>query len=192
MSKNWDTLRQVCNSLLNGDKDTARAWVARLELPEAKQLDTKKGTLGEFAKTKVFVRDGFIDRYSGDRLVFPPVFPLIGHYLPEVFPYHSNWAFDRCHPCIWNLSATVDHYISRSLGGTDEMDNLYTTSMRRNQMKYKHAFEDLQWDIVPPGDGTWDGLARSFVVAIDRDPPLLGLPRFKKWYTAATRLVLAA
>ena len=188
----WATLRQVCNALLAGDIDTATASVANLEREGADRRYAKGRSLNELERTRVFVRDGFIDRYSGDRLVFPPVFPLISHYLPDAFPYHPNWASGKCHACTWNLSATVDHYVPLSFGGTNEIDNLYTTSMKRNLMKSKRAFEEMQWDILPPGDRTWDGLAGVFVAAVGRDRLLLRLPGFQKWYSAAMQLIVAA
>jgi hypothetical protein len=40
--------------------------------------------------TRVFARDGFVDRYRGGRLVFPGALRLLSHYLPAEFPYHKN------------------------------------------------------------------------------------------------------
>src|SRR3979411_1868617 len=47
--------------------------------------------------TGVFLRDGFIDRYRGTRLVFPPVLRLLSHYLPAEFPYHNNGKMSEGH-----------------------------------------------------------------------------------------------
>jgi len=37
------------------------------------------------AMTKVVKRDGFIDRYNGSRLVFPPVLRLLSRYYRKSF-----------------------------------------------------------------------------------------------------------
>jgi len=38
----------------------------------------------DYQKTKIFIRDGFIDRYSGDKMVFPPVLRLMSKLMPSV------------------------------------------------------------------------------------------------------------
>jgi hypothetical protein len=43
---------------------------------------------------KVFSRDGFIDRYSGARLVCGAALRLISKRLPQQFPFQSNWRTD--------------------------------------------------------------------------------------------------
>jgi len=40
--------------------------------------------------TRIFARDGFIDRYRGSRLIFPAALRLLSHYLPAEFPFHKN------------------------------------------------------------------------------------------------------
>ena len=65
----------------------------------------------------VFVRDGFIDRYSGRRLVFPGTLRLLSLLLPQEFPFHSNWKTDACHSAFWELFPTIDHVVPVSRGG---------------------------------------------------------------------------
>lgn len=45
-------------------------------------------TTGE--ATRLFVRDGFIDRYCGQRLIFTPVLRLLSRLFPDDFPLHPN------------------------------------------------------------------------------------------------------
>lgn len=54
-------------------------------------------TYGVQKLMRVFAHDGFIDRYSGDRLVFLPVLRVISAALPVAFPYHQNWKTDKTH-----------------------------------------------------------------------------------------------
>lgn len=61
--------------------------------------------------TELFVRDGFIDRYRGTRLVYPPTLRLISEELPEQFPYHRNWKMSETHHAFWELTPTVDHIL---------------------------------------------------------------------------------
>ena len=41
-------------------------------------------------KMEQFVRDGFIDRYSGQKLVNPGLLKVLSHYMPETVPYHTQ------------------------------------------------------------------------------------------------------
>lgn len=44
-------------------------------------------------KLNTFFRDGFINRYSGDKLVNPGMLRVISKLCPEKFPYHPNWDY---------------------------------------------------------------------------------------------------
>jgi len=61
--------------------------------------------------------DGFIDRYSGQRLVFPGALRLLSHLLPAQFPFHTNWKTDSCHLAFYELFPTIDHVVPISRGG---------------------------------------------------------------------------
>jgi hypothetical protein len=74
----------------------------------------------------VFRRDGFIDRYSGVRLVCPATLRLISKRLPEQFPFHRNGRFDVCHFGFWELFPTIDHYVPVARGGADDESNWIT------------------------------------------------------------------
>ncbi|MBW3043531.1 hypothetical protein CU304_02785 [Prochlorococcus marinus str. MU1415] len=47
--------------------------------------------------TKVFIRDGYIDRYRGTKLIYPPALRLLAIYLPEKFTYHKNGKMIEAH-----------------------------------------------------------------------------------------------
>jgi hypothetical protein len=64
---------------------------------------------GEVEATRIFVRDGFVDRYSEKKLVFPGALRLMSLLLPENFPFQSNWKMSETHIAFWELSPTVDH-----------------------------------------------------------------------------------
>ena len=58
-------------------------------------------------KMEQFVRDGFIDRYSGQKLVNPGLLKVLSHYMPETVPYHAIGK--------WNLVTTHTGNLCRQL-----------------------------------------------------------------------------
>lgn len=79
-----------------------------------------------------FKKDGFIDRYSGDKLVNPGFLKVLSHYMPEEFPYHSHWKMEACHNAYWEFVPTVDHIYPVALGGADSEENWATISIYPN------------------------------------------------------------
>lgn len=156
-----------------------RAPYPSSELPPTKRSSTPPEL------TALFLRDGFIDRYGGEQLVFPGVLLVLSHVLPREFPYHPRWKFGVCHPWYWDLYPTVDHEVPVTLQGPDGPDNWKTTSMRRNLIKSNRSLEDMGWKLVAPGGSDWDGLT-TWYVRYFRDHPWLGtIQPFEKWYRAA-------
>ena len=106
-----------------------------------------------------FFNDGFIDRYSGKRLVNPGILRIMSEMLPEAFPYQAHWKTDECHMAYWDLQPTVDHIYPVSLGGKDTSENWATTSMVNNSIKNNFTLEQLGWTLKDKGDiQNWDGL----------------------------------
>jgi len=58
-----------------------------------------------------FARDGFVDRYSGARLVCGATLRLISKRPPVQFPFQPNWRTDACHFAFWDLAPTIDHIL---------------------------------------------------------------------------------
>jgi HNH endonuclease len=88
-----------------------------------------------------FVRDGFVDRYSGGRLVCGAALRLISKRLPDQFPFQTNWRTDACHFAFWELTPTIDHILPVSRGGSDDESNWATTSMLHNSAKANSEHE---------------------------------------------------
>jgi hypothetical protein len=136
----------------------------------------------------VFGRDGFVDRYSGARLVFPATLRLISKLLPEQFPFHRNGRLDVCHFPFWELFPTIDHLVPVARGGADEDSNWITTSMVRNAAKSVFTLDELGWSLHPPGNvAEWDGLTGWFVARVRVDPSLLADLYLRQWFAAATQ-----
>lgn len=134
-------------------------------------------------KMEQFVRDGFIDRYSGQKLVNPGILKVLSHYMSETFPYHSHWKMEECHNAYWEFVPTVDHIYPVALGGADSMENWATTSMLHNSIKSNWTLEQLGWRLYDAGDfAQYDGLTKLFIKLVKADEKLLKDAYIKRWY----------
>lgn len=148
---------------------------------------------GETEALRVFLRDGFIDRYSGERLVFPGALRVLSEQLPDVFPFHPNWKMSETHIAYWQLSPTVDHVFPAARGGADDEANWMTTSMLRNSAKGNWTLEELGWNVVPAGDlAEWDGLIGWFRDQLILRRELVQIPLVRRWNRAAVTVLNAS
>ena len=139
--------------------------------------------------TSVFLRDGFVDRYSGAKLVFPAVLRTLSILYPDAFPFHKNWKMSECHIAYWELFPTIDHIVPVARGGLDAETKWITTSMLRNSAKANWLLEELGWQLHPPGGlEQWDGLMEWFMKYADSNSTILSSSYLKKWYTAAKQV----
>lgn len=117
---------------------------------------------------KVFLRDGFIDRYSGEKLLFPGLIKLLTIEFPDIFKYHGNWKMSETHLVYWELFPTIDHLIPIARGGEDNEDNWVITSMICNSAKANWTIEELGWKLHEREELTnWDGLINCFLELCD-------------------------
>ncbi|HEX5322430.1 MAG TPA: hypothetical protein VFW40_01495 [Capsulimonadaceae bacterium] len=183
-----DTITRVCEALSNNNAAFA-SRILQDEMPFAAHGIVNRN----YPKHKVvalFVRDGFIDRYSGKRLLFSPALRLISSLIPEDFPYHLNWKTTECHAAYWNLSATLDHIVPVVRGGSNDDSNLATTSMIRNNAKSNWTLEELGWRLLPPGNfENWDGMLGWFCGYIEQHPGCETLKYASSWYGAAKKVL---
>lgn len=139
--------------------------------------------------TRIFLRDGFIDRYRGTQLVYPPTLRLISHYLPNSFPYHKNGKMDKGHIAYWEMFPTIDHIVPVSRGGADNESNWVCCSMISNSIKSCWLLEHLGWELKEPGNlADWDGTFYWFLGHVRKNPSLLVEPYLKHWYYAAEEI----
>jgi hypothetical protein len=180
------TIAEVCAALKRNSLDAAA------ELVEQRYpLSTKRETRVSISKRdymRIFLRDAFVDRYTGHRLVFPPVLRVISEALPEQFPYQPHWKFGVCHTAYWELWPTVDHVVPVVRGGMHDMDNWVTTSMLTNQVKGHWTLEELGWELLPPGRlEEWDGLLRWFLEYVEAYQDVLGVEAVRAWHQIAVQ-----
>lgn len=176
-------IESICNAIVRGDNGAVAAAVR--EYPFAAQTNAGRAYTAVEA-TRVFVRDGFVDRYSGARLVHPAVLRLVSKLLPREFPFHRNWKMTETHPAYWELTPTVDHIVPVARGGADSAENWLTTSMLRNAAKANWTLGELGWSLLAPGNfSDWDGLTRWWVYYIEEHGSE-GQDRYVlRWYQAA-------
>jgi 5-methylcytosine-specific restriction endonuclease McrA len=138
---------------------------------------------------QIYIRDGFLDRYSGLPLVFPGTLRLLSLRLPDDFPFHQNWKTDRCHLAYWELCPTIDHVVPVSRGGADNETNWVTTSMVKNSAKANFLLEEIGWQLLPRrSEGDWDGLTTWFSKEIARRPESLGNAYIRDWARALEKM----
>jgi 5-methylcytosine-specific restriction endonuclease McrA len=180
-----ELLTIICDHLSTGDIGQAESILARNSPFAPIRPLGRSYRLKEMVR--VFRRDGFVDRYSGKRLIFPGTLRLISLYLPRAFPYHPNWRTTDSHFAFWKLSPTVDHVVPVSRGGEDDLSNLVTTSQLRNSAKGNWLLAELGWELHSPGDlAAWDGLTGWFHRQLAADPTRAKHPAIRRWL-AATR-----
>ena len=174
-------INEVCQALSIGDIEKGREIIQK-KYPHKKPLKARKSFTPK-EQLKIFLRDGFIDRYSGNKLIFPGVLCILSHLLPDVFPYQTNWKTDECHQAWWNLFPSIDHIVPLAFGGTNDEGNLVCTSMKRNLAKSTSTLEEIGWKIYPAGNlNDWDGLFYWFMNYVEKNPELLQNNDIKKWY----------
>lgn len=182
-----DILSDVC-SMLERDEVVQAGIVLQEKYPFV-PLENAGRRYSALQCLQIFLRDGFVDRYSGTRMVFPGTLRIISHRLPEAFPFHKNAKTDECHFAYWELLPTIDHLVPVSRGGPDESSNWVTTSMARNAAKANFTLEELGWSLYQLESlHRWDGLMTWFLKEIARDPSLLQITYIRRWYRAAQHL----
>jgi 5-methylcytosine-specific restriction endonuclease McrA len=186
MKEKAQIIKSICSALLAGDKQKARE-IAQQDYPFIVP-PSSKSALTDIKRTKIFIRDGFIDRYSGEQLVYPGAIILLSALLPEEFPSHPSWKMSESHIFYWELWPTIDHIVPRARGGTDEESNLACTSMVRNSAKSNWLLDEVGWQLRASGDfKEWDGLMHWFTEYLEKYPQLLETKEINKWHTTAKR-----
>lgn len=177
---------RVLQELRRGNSVAARDLL-RAEYPFVPvQSEARRYT--ELQSLRLYVRDGFVDRYSGQRLIFPGILRLLSRLLPQEFPFHPHWKMAETHPAFWELFPTIDHIVPIARGGPDCEMNWVTTSILRNAAKANWTLEELGWDLSPPGSlADWDGLTRLFLEFIGSDHSVLQDGYLRRWHAAAIR-----
>lgn len=184
-----ELLAEICTQL-TADATAKAEELVRMRYPAVLTTATqRKYTALDLTHTAL--RDGFVDRYTGRRLVFPGTLRLLSVLLPDSMPYQASWACDRCHPMYWDLYPTLDHVVPVARGGLDVEQNWVTASQRTNSAKAHWTLEELGWRLQPPGDlGAWDGLTRWFLEFTETRPAVVSAHKtLRVWRSIALRVL---
>ena len=91
-------IHRVAQLVQSGDIEPARETL-RAEYPFVPMIpDSRRYT--EAQSLRIFLRDGFVDRYTGNRLLFPGILRLLFRLFPTEFPFHPNWKMSETHPAL--------------------------------------------------------------------------------------------
>lgn len=176
-----DALEKAAKEILDGRLDSAKE-VIQTEYPFEKLTSIGRNYTDK-QKMEQFKKDGFIDRYTGHKLLNPGLLKVLSYYMPDLFPYHAHWKMEECHNAYWEFVPTVDHIYPVALGGADSEENWATTSMLHNSIKSNWTLEQLNWKLHEAGKlEEWDGLTALFVKLVEADSSLLEDSYIKKWH----------
>ena len=188
MNDNAEILSTICNALSTKGVVEASA-VVQQHYPFIRQQPVATRSFSEKQAFKIFMRDGFVDRYSGERLVFPAALRILTYSMPDTFPFHRNWKMDKTHQAYWELFPTLDHIVPAACGGLDDESNLVTTSMLRNSAKANFSLKELDWSLHPAGDmRTWDGLVGWCLDFVQQNQQLASEAYIGRWCRVAQEL----
>ena len=181
-------LEMAAKEILKGEIESAKN-IIKTEYPFNKLTSTGRHYTDK-QKMAQFVRDGFIDRYSGKKLLNPGLLKVLSYYMPDIFPYHAHWKMEECHNAYWEFVPTVDHIYPVALGGADSEENWASTSMLHNSIKNNWTLEQLQWKLYDAGDiQDWDGLTNLFIKLVETNESMLEDSYIKKWYTLSKNVI---
>ena len=182
-------ITNVATMLLCDNKSAAKTFIST-EYPHIHtEIEKRAYTMEQ--KMKQFISDGFIDRYTGDRLLNPGILKTISYYCPDEFPYHPHWKMSETHIAYWEMVPTIDHIYPIAKGGHDDEKNWVTTSMKNNSIKSNYTIDEIHWKLYPKGDiSEWDGLTKVFIDLVDRDQELLKDAYIKNWYNISKKFFM--
>ena len=176
------------DNLLQGNISGTRA-IIETEYPFQKMV-TQQRKYTDKEKINQFKRDGFIDRYTGQKLVNPGVLRVMSYYMPDIFPYHAHWKMEDCHAAYWELVPTVDHIYPIALGGKDNEENWATTSMIHNAIKSNWTLEQLNWKMCDAGNiMEYYGFSTAFVKLVEADENLLKYEYIQRGYKLSLNIL---
>lgn len=175
-------IADACAALARGDEAAAAGALACYPSPPPPGA---RGAISAMQATRIFMRDGFVCRYSGTRLVNPGALRILSLRFPTAFPYHPHGRIDVTHPAWWDLFPTVDHVVLVARGGKNESGNMVTTSLAKNAEKGSWTLDELGWSLRAPGlIAEWDGMTRWKVDFVAADGGAFA-PYVDRWVRAA-------
>ena len=181
-------LVESCELILEGNIDKAKSVIEDNYKHDFIEYATR--SMSNYEKLKIFLNDGFIDRYSGKKLLYPNVLRILSFELDDIFPFQSNWKVSNCHIAYWDYFPTYDHIIPIARGGKDIPENIVTTSMKMNSAKSNFLAEEIGFTVYEKGNlDNWDGMISWYLKYIEKDDKILKDKYMLNWHNALIKCI---
>jgi hypothetical protein len=178
-----DIIRTACTMILDNKINNAKILIEENYKHNFIKYETRSMSNAE--KLRIYLEDGFIDRYTGKRLLFPNILRILTKELGDVFPFHKNWKMSDCHIAYWEYMPTHDHIVPIARGGRDIPENIVTTSQKINSMKSNFLMEELGLKLFEKGNlENWDGMISWYVKYIKTNNRILEDNYINNWHNA--------
>ena len=185
-----EIIKNIALLLLENNKPAAKDLLQNQYTHQTTEIHSRSYSLKD--KMLQFITDGFIDRYTGKKLINPGLLKIISCYFPNEFPYDPHWKMTKTHPAYWDFVPTIDHIIPIAKGGLDRPENRVTTSMKNNSIKSNYSLDEINWNLFPKGNcQEWDGLTQVFIELVENDVELCNDPYINRWYKVSKNLYSA-
>ena len=186
--KNIDVFKQATEYILASQTEEAGS-VMREGLPFV-PIKKESRSYSADKQMEQFLKDGFIDRYFGTKLINPGMLRILSERLPKKFTFESNGETFESLVIYRDFQPSMDHIEPISRGGKNEPSNWATTSVKGNSAKSIYTLEQLNWRLYPEGDvREWDGLSGLFVELVEKEPELKRIQGVSSWYNATKRVL---
>lgn len=183
-----EIISDIIKMLIDNNKSSAKSILINEYPHKIYEVEKRIYTISQ--KMQQFIDDGFIDRYTGEKLLNPGILKVLSVYFPDEFPFHPHWKMTETHIAYWELIPTIDHIYPIAKGGHDDKSNWVTTSMKNNSIKSNYTIDEIHWILYPQGDiKKWDGLSKSFIKLVDNNKELLKDNYIKTWYNISKKLL---
>ena len=188
MIEKGEIISNIAEMLLNNNKESCLDIISSSYPHNPVNINKRAFSLSE--KMTQFIKDGFIDRYTGEKLVNPGILKVISFYFPDKFPYHPHGKMSHSHIAYWELIPSIDHIFPVARGGNNDPDNWITTSMKNNLIKNNYTIEEINWKIHPKGNiEEWDGLTNTLIKIVENNTALQADNYINQWYKISKKLI---
>jgi len=152
-------------TLVKGRKDKRIQRKRKVEMPALQVSKIAIRMPSENGKMALFARDLWRCRFCDCRVVPPAVRSAMRAFLPDAIPWSENEGY---HGGFFAMSASVDHVVPHSAGGSNEDENLVTACWACQFGRGAYSLAELGLldprERPPVNDG-WDGLMRLLLAA---------------------------
>lgn len=203
MAERWEVIMDACLALSEGGRERCgeiirksypfdpRAKPREVKGREGAPRDGKAEAIScwsedHYAKMRVFSKDGFINRFTGEPLIFPAVLRLLSMELPRDFPFQQYWRPEGTHIAYHDLGACTTWLVPFSRGGRKEEANRVTTTMPYVLARTEMTVDEAGWRLTREAFvDEWDGMSTWYVEHVNEHQELREVNFLNLWYNAA-------